>query len=292
MKLTEHVKKYIEENIDMIDSMNTDSALKFLDDVYVNHPEDILCIMDVLCDTLALLPDIRKYVKAYENEIESAYKSVKSINILNICPRLITYWDCHNTTGHAGSDSYIIVEAPPGSKLHGLARGIYVPEIHNEVYWLDNGYITLWDVESAAFTLSIHNYKFSPSEFYKKEKLNKFINEYKNYIKELHDKVYLLGKSVNWKVTANTIVEKMSEFIKSTASEYGIHCFIKISDQKNTYLERNEFQLLVDLPTRTKINLNVIIPYDSDPKNIDVDSLMTNWKKNFEKYIKLNKHKF
>ena len=167
-----------------------------------------------------------------------------------------------------------------------------MPEINNKVYWTDSGYISLHDQDSAAFRLSVSSFKFRPSEFYKKEKLNTFINEYKNYIKELHDKVYILEKSLRWKKTARTVAKELDHFITKTASKSGIDCDVGISDLSRYAVLRNELKLEVFLPVKTKINLNITIPYDSDPKNIDINSLLTNWKKNFEKYLNLNKHKF
>lgn len=295
MKLTEHVKKYIEENIDLIDVMITDSALKFLDGFDITTGiccEDIACILEVLCNTLGVLPDIRKHINDYKKEIDLAYDSVKSINILNIYPELNTYWDCNKNTGWAMVDSYISLNPPTGSKPAGLAYVIDVPEINNKVYWTDSGYISLDRQDSAAFRLSVSFPDFPPSEFYKKEQLNKFINEYKNYIKELHDKVYLLEKSLEWKETAHILAKDMYYFIIATASNSGVECDVEIKDLTKFAILRNELKLEVSLPVKTKIDLNIIIPYDSDPKNIDVESLRAKWKKNFEKYVKLNKHKF
>ena len=294
MKLTENVKKYIEENIDLIDVMTTDSALKFLDgfDTSMTQQEDLACILEVLCTTLSVLPDMRKNINDYKKEIGLAYDSVKSINILNIYPELNTYWDCTNNTGWAMVNSYITLRPPTGSKTSGLAYVIDAPEINNKVYWTNSGYISLDDQDSAAFKLSVNFSKFPPSEFYKKEQLNKFLNEYKNYIKELYDKVYLLEKSVEWKATAHTVAKELSHFIQKNVSNLGIECYVRIYDLSEFAVLRNELKLEVSLPVKTKIDLNITIPYDSDPKNIDINSLMTNWKKNFEKYVKLNKHKF
>lgn len=294
MKLTENVKKYIEENIGLIDDMTTDSALKFLDgfDALTTQQEDLACILDVLCTTLSVLPDMRKHINDYKKEIDLAYDSVKSINILNIYPKLNTYWNCNKTTGWAMVESYITLKPPTGSKKAGLAYVIGVPEINNKVYWTDSGYISLYNQDCAEFRLSVEFFEFPPSEFYKKEQLNKFINEYKNYIKELYDKVYLLEKSVIWKATARTIAKELSHFIQKTVSNSGVKGFVTLYELSESNGLRNELKLKVSLPVKTKIDLNITIPYDSDPKNIDVNSLMTNWKKNFEKYVKLNKHKF
>lgn len=296
MKLTENVKKYIEDNIQLIDNTtDLQDVYEFLDSFDVTTGvccEDLACILEVLCTTLSVLPDMRKYINNYKKEIDLAYDSVKSINILNISPELNTYWDCTNNTGWAMVNSYVALRPPTGSKTSGLAYVIDVPEINNKVYWTDSGYISLADQDSAAFKLSVNFSKFPPSEFYKKEQLNKFLNEYKNYIKELYDKVYLLEKSVEWKATAHTVAKELSHFIQKTVSKSGIECYVIIYDLSEFAVMRNELKLEVPVPIKTKIDLNITIPYDSDPKNIDVNSLMTNWKKNFEKYVKLNKHKF
>ena len=118
MKLTEHVKKYIEENIDLIDNMTTDSALKFLDgfDPPMAHQEDLACIREVLCNTLSVLPDMHKQINDYKKELDLAYDSEKSINILNLQPELTTDWDCDETTRWAMEESFITLNPPTRSK--------------------------------------------------------------------------------------------------------------------------------------------------------------------------------
>ena len=295
MKLTKHVKEYIEENIDLIDVMNTDSALKFLDNFKLDitgRQEDLKCIVHVLCNTLEVLPDMCEYVKAYQDELDIAYNSVKSINILDIHPKVSSDWCSNKNTGWASVTCRIYLTPPTGSKAVGNSYSKYVPEIHNEVFLADSGFISLYHQDSASFRLSANFPEFPPSEFYKKQQLTTFINEYTNYIKEVYDKLYLLEQSVEWKAVARTVAKELSQFIQKTVSESAMKCYVTIYDLSEFPVLRNELKLEVSLPVKTKINLNITIPYDSDPKNIDVKLLMTNWKKNFEKYVKLNKHKF
>lgn len=303
MKLTTSVKDYIEKNIHLIDN-NSDlqHIYEFLDGFDVKtgaHSEDLACILNVLCDVLNVLPDLKDFIKDYIDEVEHAYNSVRSINILNIHPEVHTYWySPHHEHRWANVDSYLCLSDPVGSKEYGYESFIIdAPGITHSVCWRRSGKIFLLDSEhqpcSTIANLSVNFDKFSPSEFYKKEHLTKFITDYKKYIKDIYDILPLLEDSVRWKSDAFKIAENVATRIKEIIADSPAYCDVTTKDRASAIFNNfNYFEVDVVPYVKTKINLNVSIPYDSDPNKLDIDKLLNDWKKSFEKYIKRNQSKF
>lgn len=278
MELTPFVKKYIEDHQELLD---TDFE-QFVE-LFSGAKEDFTCFLSILQNTLKQYTDLDSKIKEYidllqqhAHDLEKKYTHVAGITpfLYGISNEPLT------SSSNLVSASMNIRVTEDGSIPIALPADLsYKLQPHY-------GKVTLSladkDNHSSAefvFTPKFQEH-FNFTELYIKKLLPTTFNQMEDLYKDIDAKFDDCVKSIQWKIDAEKIAQKLVDqmnsydsILKDTPLKY--YC----DNYHNEYIISS-----YNLSRKTKIVLSITIPFDSDPDLIDWDKEFENWAKKVDKF--------
>lgn len=282
MDLTPYVKKYIEHNHELLEK----DFDQFVDN-FMGSPEDFTCFLNILQNTLNEYTDLDSKIKEYTRLLQTHALDLekKYTHVAGIIPFLYSgspYVRRERITSinELFSVLMIILFEEGSSILNALPQELkYSLKPH-----YGNVILTLEDKEgnsSAKFVFGpTFEESFGISELYTKKKLPTILNKMEDLYRDIDSKFDDCVKSIQWKIEAKNITQKLVDrmnsydpILENTPFDY--HC----NNFNNEYITIN-----YALSRKTKIDLSIKIPFDSDPNLTDWDKEFENWTKKVDKF--------
>lgn len=278
MELTPYVKNYIEQNHELLDT-DFDQFV----DLFTGTHEDFTCFLNILQNTLNEYTDLDSKIKEYTgllqkhaSDLEKKYTHVAGITPLLYC---MSDKPLEDSSGLLRAD--IIIRVTEDGSIPNILPS-------DLSYSLRNHYgkviLSLVDKEnnSSAKFVFVPKFQehFSFTELYTKKLLSITFNQMEDLYKDIDSKFDDCVKSIQWKIEAeniaNHLVDRMNSYdpiLENTPLKY--YC----ADYNNEYVISS-----YDLSRKTKIDLSMEIPFDSDPNLTDWDKEFENWTRKLDKF--------
>ena len=278
MELTPFVKKYIEDNQELLE----EDFEQFVE-LFAGTREDFTCFLSILQNILKKYTDLDSKIKEYTDLLQKHASDLekKYTHVAGITPFLY----CMGNEPLMSSETLVSA----GINIRITEDGSIPNTVPSDLsYSLKTHYgkviLSLVDKEnhsSAEFVFApTFQGHFSFTELYTKKLLLTTFNQMEDLYKEIDSKFDECVKSIQWKIDAeniaNELVDRMNSYdpiLENTPLKY--YC----GPYSNAYSVYN-----YDLSRKTKIDLSMEIPFDSDPNSIDWDKEFENWTKKVDKF--------
>lgn len=278
MELTPFVKKYIEDHHELLET----NFEQFVD-LFTGTEEDFTCFLSILQNILNKYTDLDSKIKEYTSLLQKHASDLekKYIHVAGITPFLY----CIGNEPLVSSETLVSA----GINIRLTEDGSIPNTVPSDLsYSLKTHYgkviLSLVDKEnnSSAKFESVPKFQghFHFTELYTKKLLPTTFTQMEDLYKDVHSKFDDCVKSIQWKIDAeniaNELVDRMNSYdliLKNTPLQY--HC----SPYSNACFIGN-----YDLSRKTKIDLSMIIPFDSDPNLTDWDKEFESWTKKVDKF--------
>lgn len=276
MELTPFVKNYIENNHELLET----NFEQFVD-LFTGTREDFTCFLSILQNILKEYTDLDSKIKEYTGLLQKHASDLekKYTHVAGITPFLY----CMSTEPLMSSDALIaammnIRLTEDGSVPITMTSDLsYILRIH-----YGKVILSLVDKENHSSAEFIFDPKFqeyfSFTELYTKKLLPTTFNQMEDLYKDIDSKFDDCVKSIQWKIDAekiaNDLVERMNAYddiLKDTPLNHYNH--------NNEYFISN-----YDLSRKTKIDLSIRIPFNTDPKLTDWNKVFEDWTKKVDKF--------
>lgn len=278
MELTPFVKKYIEDNQELLEK----NFEQFVD-LFPGTTEDFTCFLSVLQNILKEYTDLDSKIKEYTDLLQKHASDLekKYTHVAGITPFLY----CMGNEPLMSSETLVSARI----NIRIIEDGSIPKTVPSDLsYSLTTHYgeviLSLVDKEnhSSAKFVFVPTFQghFSFTELYTKKLLPTTFNQMENLYKDIDSKFNECVESIKWKIDAeniaNDLVDRMNSYdpiLENTPLKY--HC----ATYSNAYSVYN-----YNLSRKTKIDLSMEIPFDSDPNLTDWNKEFENWTKKVDKF--------
>ena len=277
MELTPVVKAYIEKNHELLEN----DFNQFVDS-FTGVQQDFTCFLSILQDVLGEYKDLDSKINEYNMLLQkhSANLEKKYTRVAGITPFLQGFANRQITSSHNMiSNDLNIGVAEDGTIPNDLPQDLtYIIKSHYNSLVV----LKLEDKarnSSAEFFFDItFRDNFKLSELYIKKKLPTTLKQLEDLYRDIDSKFDDCVKSIQWKIEAEKIATELGDRMNSYDDIFK-YTPLKVLSSQNKYLIYN-----YELSRKTKIDLSIDVPFDSDPRSIDWDKEFENWTKKADKF--------
>lgn len=278
MELTPFVKKYIEDNQELLETDFEQFVAQF-----TGTREDFTCFLSILQNILNEYKDLDSKIKEYAESLQKHASDLekKYTHVAGITPFLYCLSDEHlESSNNLVSRMIRIRLTEDGSIPNTLPSDL---SYNLKIYYGDVVF-SLADKDNHSSAQFIFYPKFNEyfnfTELYTKKLLPTTFNQMEDLYKDIDSKFDDCVKSIQWNIDAekiaNELVERMNAYddvIKDTPLK------LLFDQSQNNYRISN-----YDLSRKTKIDLSIRIPFDTDPNLTDWNKEFENWTKKVDKF--------
>ena len=278
MELTPFVKKYIEDHQELLET----NFEKFVD-LFEGRGTDFTCFLSILQNILNEYTDLDSKIKEYTgllqkhaSDLEKKYTHVAGITPFLYCLSDEPIESSSNLVSRMVRIRLTEDKSIPNTLPSDLSYNL-------KIYYGDVVF-SLADKDNHSSAQFIFYPKFNDyfnfTELYTKELLPTTFNQMEDLYKDIDSKFDDCVKSIQWNIDAekiaNELVERMNAYddvIKDTPLK------LLFDQSQNNYRISN-----YDLSRKTKIDLSIKIPFDTDPNLTDWNKEFENWTKKVDKF--------